>query len=171
MQADTAMPTQSAPQYPPTQPTSYAAPAQTAASSGGFDQSAMGGTLPTGNGPSPANAGPDGSPSAGLNPYSVQLPSTPGAPTTGQPYKEAFNRVVDSGVARPIPQPGSTIESDLWNRPGQLRFPTNNPVQQPGMQTSTLGINNNQASSSNSSQLRWKLPRPAPGKRSKRGKS
>ena len=141
--------------------------------SGGFDQSAMGGTLPTGDGPSPANAGPDGSPSAGLNPYSVQLPSTPGAPTTGQPLQGS----VQSGggtpeFARPIPQPGSTIESDSGNRPGQLRFPTNNPVQQPG-DADLYAWDQQQPGIFQQlfPNFAGNYPGPAPGKRSKRGKS
>ena len=141
-------------------------------SSGGFDQSAMGGTLPTGNGPSPANAGPDGSPSAGLNPYSVQLPSTPGAPTTENPYKEAFNRVVGL-LSSPVQfPPGSTIESDPGNRPGQLRFPTNNPVQQPG-DADLYAWDQQQPGIFQQlfPNFSGDYPGPAPGKRSKRGKS
>ena len=142
-------------------------------SSGGFDQSAMGGTLPTGNGPSPANAGPDGSPSAGLNPYSVQLPSTPGAPTTGQPLQGSVQPGGGTPeFARPIPQPGSTIESDPGNRPGQLRFPTNNPVQQPG-DADLYAWDQQQPGIFQQlfPNFAGNYPGPAPGKRSKRGKS
>ena len=141
--------------------------------SGGFDQSAMGGTLPTGNGPSPANAGPDGSPSAGLNPYSVQLPSTPGAPTTGQPLQGSVQPGGGTPeFARPIPQPGSTIESDPGNRPGQLRFPTNNPVQQPG-DADLYAWDQQQPGIFQQlfPNFAGNYPGPAPGKRSKRGKS
>ena len=142
-------------------------------SSGGFDQSAMGGTLPTGDGPSPANAGPDGSPSAGLNPYSVQLPSTPGAPTTGQPLQGSVQPGGGTPeFARPIPQPGSTIESDPGNRPGQLRFPTNNPVQQPG-DADLYAWDQQQPGIFQQlfPNFAGNYPGPAPGKRSKRGKS
>ena len=142
-------------------------------SSGGFDQSAMGGTLPTGDGPSPANAGPDGSPSAGLNPYSVQLPSTPGAPTTGQPLQGSVQPGGGTPeFARPIPQPGSTIESDTGNRPGQLRFPTNNPVQQPG-DADLYAWDQQQPGIFQQlfPNFAGNYPGPAPSKRSKRGKS
>ena len=98
-----------------------------------FDERSMGGALPTGDGPSPANAGPDGSPGAGLNPYSVQPPAVPGTPTNG----ESLQGSVQSGggapeFARPIPVPGSTVESDAGRRSGQLPFPTGSPVQQFG---------------------------------------
>jgi hypothetical protein len=100
---------------------------------GGNDQS-MGGAVPAGSGPSPANAGPDGdSPSAGLNPYSVRTPDIAGSPTTGESLSGSLQQ---SGrapeFARPIPVPGSTVESDTNNRPGQLQFPTGSPIQQPG---------------------------------------
>jgi len=110
------------------------ADADGSASTGGFNEFPMGGALSAGDGPSPANAGPDGdSPSAGLNPYSVRLPDTPGGSTSGEPLQ---GRVQPGGGApeftSPVPVPGSTIESSSRDRPGQLRFPTNNPVQQPG---------------------------------------
>ena len=104
------------------------------AGTGGFNDFPMGGALSAGNGHSPANAGPDGDgPSASLNPYSVQPPAVPGSPTSGEPLQGG----VQSGggapeFTRPIPVPGSTIDSESSDRPGQLRFPTNNPVQQPG---------------------------------------
>ena len=110
------------------------ADADGSASTGGFNEFPMGGALSAGDGPSPANAGPDGdSPSAGLNPYSVRLPSTPGGSTSGEPLQ---GRVQPGGGApeftSPVPVPGSTIESSSRDRPGQLRFPTNDPIQQPG---------------------------------------
>jgi hypothetical protein len=110
------------------------ADADGSASTGGFNEFPMGGALSAGDGPSPANAGPDGdSPSAGLNPYSVRLPDTPGGSTSGEPLQ---GRVQPGGGApeftSPVPVPGSTIESSSRDRPGQLRFPTNDPVQQPG---------------------------------------
>ena len=110
------------------------ADADGSASTGGFNDFPMGGALSAGDGPSPANAGPDGdSPSAGLNPYSVRLPDTPGGSTSGEPLQ---GRVQPGGGApeftSPVPVPGSTIESSSRDRPGQLRFPTNDPVQQPG---------------------------------------
>ena len=64
------------------------ADADGSASTGGFNEFPMGGALSAGDGPSPANAGPDGdSPGAGLNPYSVRLPDTPGGSTSGEPLQ------------------------------------------------------------------------------------
>ncbi|REK51967.1 MAG: hypothetical protein DWQ49_13740 [Bacteroidetes bacterium] len=103
------------------------------AGSGGFNQQPMGGAIPAGDGPSPANAGPDGSPDAGLNPYSVRAPGVPGDPTSGEPLPGGIQQGGRAPeFARPIPNPGSTIDSDPSNRPGQLRFPTGSPIQQPG---------------------------------------
>jgi hypothetical protein len=102
-------------------------------SSSGFNDFPMGGALPASGGPSPANAGPDGGERVPLRPYSVVPPSTPGAPTGGESVQGS---VQPSGgapeFARPIPIPGSTVESEPSNRPGQLRFPAGSPVQQRG---------------------------------------
>ena len=102
-------------------------------SPGGFNDFPMGGALPASGGPSPANAGPDGGERVPLRPYSVVPPGTPGAPTSGEPLQGS---VQPSGgapeFARPIPIPGSTVESEPSNRPGQLRFPTGSPIQQRG---------------------------------------
>jgi len=104
------------------------------ASANSGNNSAMGGSVSANAGPSPANAGPDGnSPDAGLNPYSVIFPGTPGSPTNGQSLQggvQPGGRAPE--FARPIPVPGSTVESDTNNRPGQLQFPTGSPVQQRG---------------------------------------
>jgi hypothetical protein len=99
----------------------------------GFNQFPMGGALPASGGPSPANAGPDGGESVPLNPYSIAVPSTPGASTSGKPVQGG----VQSGggapeFSRPIPVPGSTVGAEPTGRPGQLRFPANSPVQQRG---------------------------------------
>ena len=99
----------------------------------GFNQFPMGGALPASGGPSPANAGPDGGERLPLNPYSIAVPSTPGAPTSGEPVQGG----VQSGggapeFSRPIPVPGSTVGAEPAGRPGQLRFPANSPVQQRG---------------------------------------
>ena len=101
-------------------------------SPGGFNNVPMGGALPASGGPSPANAGPDGG-SQSLQPYSV-LP--PGG-SLGSSSGESVQGSVQPGggapeFARPIPVPGSTVRGDATNRPGQLRFPGGNPVQQPG---------------------------------------
>jgi hypothetical protein len=98
----------------------------------GLNNAPMGGALPASGGPSPANAGPDGR-SQPLQPYSV-LP--PGG-TLGSPIGESLQGGIQPGggapeFARPIPLPGSTVRGDSTTRPGQLRFPSSNPVQQPG---------------------------------------
>jgi len=102
-------------------------------SPGGFNDFPMGGALPANGGPSPANAGPDGGGRVPISPYSVVPPSTPGAPTSGESVQGS---VQPSGGApefsSPIPIPGSTVESEPSNRPGQLRFPAGSPVQQRG---------------------------------------
>jgi hypothetical protein len=102
-------------------------------SASGFNDFPMGGALPANGGPSPANAGPDGGERVPISPYSVVPPSTPGAPTSG----ESVQGGVQPGggapeFARPIPLPGSTVESEPSGRSGQLRFPAGSPVQQRG---------------------------------------
>ena len=76
---------------------------------GGFDQSAMGGTLPTGNGPSPANAGQMAA-KRRSQPLLSTAPKHPRRPNN----RTTLTRSVQPGggileFARPIPQPGSTI--------------------------------------------------------------
>jgi len=101
--------------------------------SGGFYEYPMGGAIPASDGPSPANAGPDGSADAGLTPYSVRAPGVPGDSTSGEPLSGSVQQGGRAPeFARPIPNPGSTIDADSGNRPGQLRFPTGSPIQQPG---------------------------------------
>ena len=87
---------------------------------------------PTG-GTSTTSASPDGGTGLPISPYSVQPPDTPGDSTSGEPIQ---GRIQQGGRApeftSPIPVPGSTVSSDTSSRPGQLRIPTNNPVQQSG---------------------------------------
>ena len=122
------------------------------AGSGGFNQQPMGGAIPAGDGPSPANAGPDGSPDAGLNPYSVRAPGVPGTPQAENPYREAFNKVVGL-LSSPVQFP--TLGQQSTQTPaidpasyGSQQAPQFSSL---GMQTSSPSINNNQAFSSNSS--------------------
>jgi len=96
MQADTAMPTQSAPQVSPTQPSSYGAPvAQTAAQAPAVQTNSQW-VAPYQQAVAPA---PQMQAQMGVSQY----PSTPtasyppayqAAPQAENPYKEAFNRVV-----------------------------------------------------------------------------
>jgi len=98
---------------------------------------AMGGALPNSGGPSTASAGPDGGTAAPVQPYTVLPPGLPGRPT-GPASGEPLQGGVQSGngapeFARPIPVPGSTVQRDPANRPGQLQFPGGSgPVRQPG---------------------------------------
>lgn len=101
---------------------------------GSGNQPTVGGALPTSGGPSPANPGPDGGNRLPIQPYTVLPPSTPGSPTGGEPVQGS---VQPSGgapeFASAIPLPGSTVERDSTNRPGQLQFPGGGgPVQQRG---------------------------------------
>lgn len=141
--------------------------------SGGFYEYPMGGAIPANDGPSPANAGPDGSADAGLSPYSVRAPGIPGDPTSGKPLSGSVQQGGRAPeFARPIPNPGSTIDSDSGNRPGQLRFPTGSPIQQPGdadlfaFDQQQPGILQRLFPNFSGDQ-----PGPAPSKRSKRSKS
>jgi hypothetical protein len=102
-------------------------------SASGFNDFPMGGALPANGGPSPANAGPDGGERLPISPYSVVPPSTPGAPTSGEPVQGSVQPGGGAPeFARPIPLPGSTVESEPSGRSGQLRFPAGSPVQQRG---------------------------------------
>ena len=101
--------------------------------SNSFNQFPMGGTLPADGGTSASSASPDGGTGVPISPYSIRPPAIPGSPTTG----ESLQGGIQQGSGRPeftspIPVPGSTIDSEPRNRPGQLRFPTANPIQQPG---------------------------------------
>ena len=126
--------TQSAPQVSQTPQTSYAAP-QTAAQAPSVATSPQW-VAPTTqpSGTSSTSASPDGGSGLPISPYSVQPPDTPGDSTSGEPIQ---GRIQQGGrtpeFTSPIPVPGSTVSSDKSSsRPGQLRIPTNNPVQQSG---------------------------------------
>ena len=93
----------------------------------------MGGTNNQPSGTSSTSASPDGGSGLPISPYSVQPPDTPGDSTSGEPIQ---GRIQQGGrtpeFSSPIPVPGSTVSGDTSSRPGQLRIPTNNPVQQSG---------------------------------------
>ena len=93
----------------------------------------MGGPNSQPSGTSTTSASPDGGTGLPISPYSVQPPDTPGDSTSGEPIQ---GRIQQGGrtpeFTSPIPVPGSTVSSDTSSRPGQLRIPTNNPVQQSG---------------------------------------
>jgi len=95
------------------------------AGTGGNNQP-MGGTVPTGAGPSAPDAGTDLG--GTLRPY----PIVPASPTYSG---ESVQGSVQQGGVAPefsssIPVPGSTVRRDTGNRPGQLQFPTDRGLQQ-----------------------------------------
>ena len=101
--------------------------------SGSGNISPMGGDLPADGGTRRTSASPDGNTLPEFSPYSVQPPGIPGSPTAGEPLQGGIQQ--SSGrpeFTSPIPVPGSTVASDPSNRPGQLRFPTNDPIRQSG---------------------------------------
>ena len=109
MQADTATPIQSAPQASPTQPSSYGAPAQTAA------QAPTVATTPQWVAPSQAQVAPAPQmPSqVAAQPYSP-IPSVPqtAAPQGDNPYREAFNKVVGL-LSSPVQFPFQGQQSEV----------------------------------------------------------
>ena len=101
--------------------------------SGSGNVAPVGLQLPIHGGTSSSSASADGRNDSSIRPYSVSLPGIAGQPTTGQSLQGG---VQQGGRApeftSPVPVPGSTIDADDSSRPGQLRIPTNNPIQQPG---------------------------------------
>ena len=95
--------------------------------------SPMGGRLPADGGTSTSSASADGRNDSPIQPYSVKLPGISGSPTTGESIQGGIQQ---GGRApeftSPVPVPGSTVDSDSSSRPSQLRFPTDNPIQQRG---------------------------------------
>jgi hypothetical protein len=167
MQADTAMPTQSAPQVSQTQPISYAAPVtqQTAA------QAPAVATTPQWVAPYQAAVAPAPQMQAQMGVSQPQYSPTasypqayqaapqayqaaPQAPQAENPYKEAFNKVVGL-LSSPVQFPFQGQQSTATQQtvPANYSSPVA-PAQynNQGMLTSTPGINNNQVYSSNSSQ-------------------
>jgi len=155
MQADTAMPTQSAPQVSPTQPISYGAPvAQTAAQIPAVSTNSQW-VAPYQQAVAPA---PQMQAQMGVSAY----PSTPTAspyqaPQAPQqaenPYKEAFNRVVGL-LSSPVQFPFQGQQSAQTQAIDPASYASQQAPQysNAGMPTSMPGINNNQAYSNGSSQ-------------------
>ena len=154
MQADTAMPTQSAPQVSPTQPISYGAPvAQTAA------QAPAVSTAPQWVAPYQQAVAPAPQMQAQMgvaNPYSPP-PYYPqaetSAPQAENPYKEAFNRVVGL-LSSPVQFPFQGQQSGATQQTAQANYGSQTAPQfnNLGMPTSMPGISNNQAYSNGYSQ-------------------
>jgi len=97
------------------------------------DGTSMGGNQLSGGGTSSSSASADGNTGTNIRPYTVKLPGIPGAPTTGKPIQGGVQQGRRTPeFSSPVPVPGSTVDSDTSSRPSQLRFPTNNPISQPG---------------------------------------
>ena len=154
MQADTAMPTQSAPQVSPTQPTSYAAPVQTAAQAPVVSTNQQW-VAPYQQVTAPAPQMPAQmaaqAPVSTPTQYSSQAPQVP--QQQDNPYKEAFNRVVGL-LSSPVQFPNLAQQSSQTQGIDPASYGSQQTTQfnNLGTQTSTPGINNNPAFSSNSSQ-------------------
>jgi hypothetical protein len=160
MQADTAMPIQSAPQASPTQPSSYAAPVQTAATAPVVSTNSQW-VAPQQAAVAPA---PQMQAQMGVqdpyNPtqYSPQVFQS--APQAENPYKEAFNRVVGL-LSSPVQLPFLGQQSDTSQQTVQANYsspqvPQYNNLGQP---ISQPGIVNNPAYSSGYSQTSPEISR------------
>tara|TARA_B100000700_G_C14964138_1_gene818004 strand:+ start:172 stop:1197 length:1026 start_codon:yes stop_codon:yes gene_type:complete len=155
MQADTAAPTQSAPQQSQTQPTSYVAPAAQSAA-----QAPVVGTSPQWVASSQPMAAPmSQAPAQTAVPYQNSAP-TAYSPQVSQapqqqesPYKEAFNKVVGL-LSSPVQFPFQGQQSPQTQAIDPASFASQQTTQfaNQGLQTSMPGINNNQVYSDNSSQ-------------------
>lgn len=156
MQADTAMPTQSAPQVSQTQPISYAAPVmqQTAAQAPAVSTNSQW-VAPYQQAVAPAPQMP-----AQMGVSNYQSSPTPYSPQAYQapqqaenPYKEAFNRVVGL-LSSPVQFPFQGQQSTAIPQSAPVNY-NSQPVPQynnAGMPTSMPGISNNQAYSNDYSQ-------------------
>ena len=156
MQADTAMPTQSAPQASPTQPSSYAAPvAQTAAQAPAVSTTSQW-VAPYQQAVAPA---PQMQAQMGVSAYqsapTASYPQAPqAAPQAENPYKEAFNKVVGL-LSSPVQFPSLGQQSTQTPAEAvQANYGSQQATQfnSLGMQTSMPGINSNPAYSNSSSQ-------------------
>ena len=132
MQADTAMPTQSAPQPSVTPQASYGAPVQTAA-----QQPAVA-TTPQWVAPQQAAVAPAPQVQAQMGTTSVPYSPTQSSPQAHQPISgESLQGGIQQGSGAPEftsanPLPGSTVSSDTRVRPGELQFPSSSLLQQSG---------------------------------------
>ena len=153
MQADTAMPTQSAPQPSVTPQASYGAPVQTAA-----QQPAVA-TTPQWVAPQQAAVAPAPQVQAQMGTTQVPYSPTPSSPQVSpsapaeNPYKDAFNRVVGL-LSSPVQLPFLGQQSPATQEYGQANYssPQAPSYNNQGMQTSQPLNGSNQAYSNNSSQ-------------------
>ena len=155
MQADTAMPTQSAPQVSQTPQSSYAAPMQTAAAAPSvattnqwvapYQQAAA---------PAPQMQAQMGIPQAPVSTPTQYAPQTSqAAPQQENPYREAFNKVVGL-LSSPVQFPSLGQQSSQTQTIDPASYSSQQAPQfsNLGMQTSSPSINNNQAFSNDYSQ-------------------
>ena len=151
MQADTAMPTQSAPQPSVTPQASYGAPVQTAA-----QQPAVA-TTPQWVAPQQAAVAPAPQVQAQMGTTSVPYSPTPSSPQVSpsaeNPYKEAFNRVVGL-LSSPVQIPFLGQQSPATQEYGQANYssPQAPSYNNQGQQISQPLNGSNQAYYNNSSQ-------------------
>ena len=152
MQADTAMPTQSAPQPSATPQPSYGAPvSQTAA-----QQPAVA-TTPQWVAPQQAAVAPAPQVQAQMGttqvPYSPTPSSPQSSPSAENPYKEAFNRVVGL-LSSPVQFPfqGQQSVANPATEQGNYGYQQTTQYSNPAQQTYMPSNNNSQAYSNNSSQ-------------------
>jgi hypothetical protein len=160
MQADTAMPTQSAPQVSQTQPISYAAPVmqQTAAQAPAVATTSQWvAPYQTAVAPAPQMQAQMGVPQPQYNPtpsYPQSYQAAPQAPQTDNPYKSAFNSLVGL-LSSPVQFPfqGQQSTATPQTVPANYSSPVA-PTQysNQGTQTYSPGINSNPAYSNSYSQ-------------------
>ena len=151
MQADTAMPTQSAPQPSVTPQANYGAPVQTAA------QQPVVATTPQWVAPQQAAVAPAPQVQAHMGttqvPYSPTPSSPQSSPSAENPYKEAFNRVVGL-LSSPVQLPFLGQQSPATQEYGQANYssPQAPSYNNQGQQISQPLNRSNPAYSNNSSQ-------------------
>jgi hypothetical protein len=160
MQADTAMPTQSAPQVSQTQPISYAAPVmqQTAAQAPAVATTSQWvAPYQTAVAPAPQMQAQMGVPQPQYNPtpsYPQSYQAAPQAPQADNPYKSAFNSLVGL-LSSPVQFPfqGQQSTATPQTVPANYSSPVA-PTQysNQGTQTYSPGINSNPAYSNSYSQ-------------------
>ena len=153
MQADTAAPIQSAPQASPTQPISYAAPSQTAATAPTVSTNSQW-VAPQQTAVAPA---PQMQAQMGVqeqyNPTQFSPQVAQSVPQAENPYKEAFNRVVGL-LSSPVQLPflGQQSAQNQQTVPANYSSPQVPQYNNLGQQISQPGIANNPAYYSDSSQ-------------------
>ena len=162
MQADTAVPIQSAPQASPTQPISYAAPvAQTAAQAPAVSTSPQWvAPYQQAVAPAPQMQAQMGVPNYQSSP-TPYYPQAPQAPQQAEnPYKEAFNKVVGL-LSSPVQFPFQGQQSSGTQVGGQVSYDSQQIPQfnNAGMPTYMPGTNSNQAYSNGYSQTSQELTR------------